>query len=509
MSSCVDKYGAFAKHVQSVSALEGVMGLLGWDEMVMQPSNAAGIKGKQKEVLAGVIHEKRTDDVLGGLLNDLKSDNDDLNAVQKRNVEIALKDYTKAKAIPKALSEEIAALESEGYHKWAEARQASDYAVFKPILEKWVKISLEKAKLISASEDPYNVLLDDFETGMTADRLDEIFGQLREGLVPLIKDIREKGTAPDGAFLKGKSFDVDKQAKMCESIALDLGFSLDTGRLDVSVHPFTGGSHSTDVRMTTRFKENDLTEGLTGAIHETGHSLYEMGRNLEGDWADMPANKAMSMGVHESQSLLWERMVALSRPFQDYLLTKLNAFFPGDFDGISAEQLYGAMNVVKPATESFIRVEADEVTYSMHILLRYELERQLIAGTISVDDVPKAWNAKMEEYLGTKVEKDAQGVLQDVHWSAGAIGYFPTYTLGAMIAVQLFDKAKQDIPDLESQLSQGAFSPLREWLRTNVHKKGSFPRNFDALLTEVTGAPLDPTLYTKFLRNKYEQLYKF
>jgi len=223
----------------------------------------------------------------------------------------------------------------------------------------------------------------------------------------------------------------------------------------------------------------------------------------------MPANKAMSMGVHESQSLLWERMVALSRPFQDYLLTKLTAFFPGDFDGVTADQLYGAMNVVKSAHESFIRVEADEVTYSMHILLRYELERQLIAGTLAVEDVPATWNAKMLEYLGTTVQKDSQGVLQDVHWSAGAIGYFPTYTLGAMIAVQLFDKAKADIPDLEGQLAKGSFTPLREWLNANVHRRGSFPQNFDELLTEVTGKPLDPTLYTKFLRAKYSAIYKF
>ena len=509
-TSCVDKYGVFQRTMRDINSLEGIQGILGWDELVMQPSGASGAKARQKETLAGVIHEKKTDKELGVLLNDLSMEASGLSAVQKRNVEIAFKDYHKATALPMDLSKRIAALESEGYHAWIAARSASDYQKFKPTLSEWVSISLQKAKLIDPKSDPYDVLLDDFESGMTGARLDEIFSELRAGLQPLIKDIRTKGTPPSNKCFAGKKFDVGVQAKMCEAIAQDLGFSLEKGRLDVSVHPFTGGSHPTDVRMTTRFKD-DLTEGLTGAVHETGHSLYEMGRNTEEGWLDMPISKALSMGVHESQSLLWERMVALSRPFQTYLLKKLNDHFPGEFDGITADELYGAMNIVKPSSESFIRVEADEVTYSMHVLLRYEIERELIAGTLSVDDVPSAWNAKMKEYLDTTVEDDAKGVLQDVHWSAGAIGYFPTYTLGAMMAVQIFEQARSELggQQLDGDIANGEFTKLRQWLNAKVHRQGSDPKNFDELMVRVTGRPLDPAVYMAFLREKYTALYKF
>eukprot|EP00877_Chromochloris_zofingiensis_P002211 jgi/Chrzof1/11991/Cz06g17100.t1 len=423
----------------------------------MMPSGSAGSRGAQKSALAGVLYDKRTDKELGELLTQLNDQPGDLDAIQAAVVRDAHKAYIRETAIPKQLAQRIASLETEAYQAWVEARKESDYSKFAPFLQQWVDVSHQKAAAIDPNAPVYDVLLDDYEKDMTSERLDKIFTQVREGLVPLIKELKTQGTAPDDSWLKGE-YDVDKQAELCKQVALDIGFNTDHGRLDVSVHPFTGGSHPTDVRMTTRFKAHDVTEGLTGAIHETGHALYEQGRNLE--WDGLPVNVAMSMGIHESQSLLWERMVALSRPFQDYLLPKIKQFFP-DFPVPNSgnDALYAAQNVIKEP--SLIRVESDEVTYTMHIIMRYEIERGLLDGSIKVSDVPSVWNDKMQQYLGAVPENDAQGCLQDVHWSAGLFGYFPTYSLGAMYACQIYNQAEKEIPDLEKHISAGNFKILK------------------------------------------------
>ncbi|KAF5829548.1 putative carboxypeptidase [Dunaliella salina] len=388
-------YNEAAKKLKEVSVLGGITGLLGWDEMVMLPPGAVECRGQQKEALAGVMFDKRTDAELGRLLTEVKAAIDagqsGLSPHECATIRDAHKDFVRTTAIPKDLAQAMAKLETEAYVAWVQAREQSDFSKFAPYLQ-----------------------------------------QVREGLVPLIQAIKAKGAASiDDSIVKGE-FDVDKQAALCKQVALDIGFSLEKGRLDVSVHPFTGGAHSTDVRMTTRFKPDNVMEGLTGAIHETGHALYEQGRNL--DYDGLPVNQALSMGVHESQSLLWERMVALSPPFASYLLPRLKETFPGKFDKATPDMLFRAANVVQDP--SFIRVESDEVTYPMHVILRYEIERGLISGEIQVDDVPKIWNAKMQQYLGVTLPTEAKGCLQDVHWGAGLMGYFPTYTLGAIYACQ-------------------------------------------------------------------------
>jgi len=506
-NTCSTVYSKVTAHLREITALEGINGLIGWDEMVMQPEGASSAKAKQKSALAGVLFDKRTSSEYGENLAQLQKMRDELDDVQQAVLDISIKKYRKMTCIPKSMATRIAELETEGYQAWIQSREASDFNVFAPKLKEWVDLSIEKAKLIDSVAPTYDTLLDEFEKGMTGARIDEIFAEVRKGLVPLIKEIKEKGTPPDISFLQNKEFDVKKQAAMVESIALDLGFDLKKGRLDVSVHPFTGGSHPSDVRMTTRFKKDDITEGLTGAIHETGHSLYEQGRNSSPEWIDLPVSEALSMGAHESQSLLWERMIALSRPFQDYLLPKLQMSFPDEFShNITADQLYGAINVVK--FPSLIRVEADEVTYTMHVILRYEIERALIEGTLKVEDVNKMWNEKMEEYLFTKPDSDLRGSVQDLHWSQGAIGYFPTYSLGAMAAVQIYEAANKDIPSLEDQISRGEFSPLKTWLNENIHSKGSLFPNLDELLVKSTGKPLDPQVFISYLRDKYSKLYK-
>lgn len=494
-----------AGRLKDISALGGVAGLLGWDEMTIMPQGAAASRAKQKAALAGVIHSKSTDPVIGSLLERLEqSDSSTLDAYEKASVREAARDYKKAIAVTEELVRREAELESRGYQTWVKARQEKKWELFAPVLKEWISARRERADLVDSSKPPYDVLADDYSAGLTAARIQEIFDGVKSGLVPLLAELREKGTAPDSTWLKG-DFDTDKQAALCKEIAEALGFDTENGRLDVSVHPFTGGAHPTDVRMTTRFKATDIMEGLTGAIHETGHALYEQGRNLEYD--GLPVSSAAGMAIHESQSLLWERMVGLSRPFAEYLLPKLRSTFPNAIPADKGpDDLYAAVNVIRE--QSLIRVEADEVTYPMHIILRFEIERGLIDGSISVDDVPNLWNEKMQEYLGIVPADDAEGCLQDVHWSAGLTGYFPTYTLGAMAAVQIFAAAREDLPSLDEDMAAGRFAPLRTWLRDRIHSVGSLYPTADDLLTAVTGKPLDPQLFLDYLRDKYSTLYK-
>lgn len=498
-------YDALAKKLKEVSALGGISGLLGWDEMVMMPAGAAESRAVQKAALAGVLHEKQTEAELGGLLAKLQAANlaDELDAYQQATVREAARDYGKLTAVPKELAQREAELESRGYQAWVKARQASDFAQFAPVLQEWVDLRREKARLVDPAGPVYDTLLDDYEKGMTAARLDEIFGQVKEGLVPLLADLRERGTAPSDTWLKG-DYDTKRQAELCHKIAVAMGFSLENGRLDVSVHPFTGGAHPTDVRMTTRFKQDDLTEGITGAIHESGHALYEQGRNLQYD--GLPVNQALGMGVHESQSLLWERLVGLGRPFSAYLLPLMKEYFPQLPEDKGAEDLYAALNIVK--VPSMIRVESDEVTYPLHIIIRYELEKALVEGSIQVADLPQLWNQKMNEYLGCEPESDARGVLQDVHWSAGLFGYFPTYSLGAMYATQIFKAAEAELPGLADDIAGGRFERLRLWLKEKIHKVGSLHTSGDELMKAVTGAPLDPQVFLAYIKDKYSELYR-
>jgi len=511
-------YSQVTTKLKEINYLQGIVGLLTWDEMTYMPPGAAQCRGTQNSVMAGIIYDKSTDKELGEMLQMLKvAPQEQLNEVQRALIRDEHLKYTKNTALPKELVQKLAQLETDSYNAWVEARKTAEFGKFAPFLQEWVVASLQKARYINPNEKPYDVLLQDFEKGMTSDRLDEIFLEIRNGLVQLIADIRASRTLPDTAWMRGGSFDTELQSQLCKGISIDLGFDESNGRLDASVHPFTGGAHPTDVRMTTRFKANDITEGLTGCIHETGHALYEQGRNLSPDWKDLSVSGPLSMGIHESQSLLWERMVGLSKPFQRYLLPKLQAIFPDKFSDRTPEDLYLAMNCIKDP--SIIRLESDEVTYTMHIILRYEIEKGLLDGSIPVEEVPAVWNSKMKEYLGVEVMDDAQGCLQDIHWAGGAFGYFPTYSLGAMYACQLYACAKEQVdvaskstctkgPTLEENIALGNFAVLKNWLNKNVHKLGSVPASGDELMERVTGNRLQPETFLNYLRCKYTEIYK-
>jgi carboxypeptidase Taq len=503
-----ETYTKLANKLKEHAALSGISGLLGWDEMVQLPPKANQCRSTQKELLAGIIHDRAVDPELGNLLSILQqAQTKGFNEYELATIREAAKDYKKATSIPKSVAQAEAELESRGYQHWVVARQNNDFSAFAPILEEWVALRKQRASLIDPNKKPYDVLLDEYEKGMTSERIDAIFSTVKQHVVPLLARVRAEGTAPDNIWLVNGDFNIDKQDDLCRKIAVELGFDLEAGRLDRSVHPFTGGAHPTDVRMTTRFKKEDITEGLTGAIHETGHALYEQGRNLDHD--GLPVNQALSMGVHESQSLFWERMVALSPAFAAYLLPLLKENFPDAIPASTTPQdLYAAMNVVKDP--SMIRVESDELTYVLHIILRYELEKGLIEESFKVQDLPQLWNAKMQEYLGCIPETDAQGVLQDVHWSAGLAGYFPTYSLGAMYACQIYAAAKEAMSAsvVEENIKKGNFKPIKEWLNEKIHKLGSLPASGDELMVMVTGKPLDPQIFLDYLTDKYTQLYK-
>lgn len=510
-----DSYARLQSALEELSHLEHLAGLAGWDELTMMPSGegAAAARAAAQATLAGVIHERATSETLGRLLREAHEAQERAGASivkgkDRANVKRATEAYEKATRIPGEMAKKQAELGSRGYQVWVKAREGSDYSKFSPVLKEWVDLVRERCELVKPGTKTYDASMDDYERGLTTERLNEIFGVVREGVVPLIEKVYAKKT-PTALEKSGAKnplvgeFDIEKQAELAKRVAVALGFDLTKGRLDVSVHPFTGGCGANDVRMTTRYERKALAESLTGCIHETGHALYEQGRSAE--YIGQPVSEAHGMGVHESQSLLWERMVGLSEPFMHYLLGELKTSFPKEFEDVTPELLYAGFNTVK--NPSVIRVEADEVTYPLHVILRTELEMGLLNGSIKVEQLPQLWNEKMKAYLGVDIKKDSEGVLQDVHWSSGAFGYFPTYLIGAILACNIFNAAKRSIDSLEDKIQRGEFSELREWLRVNVHERGSECDSADELMMLVTGKPLDANEFVAYLQDKYTKLY--
>jgi len=500
--SLKELYSKLFTKLDFISRLQQIKNLLEWDQLVMMPSGAEKSRARQCEALAKVIHDKQVEPELGSIIQSLNAlDLNELNKWERANVRDAKRNYDKETKLSSELVMKLASMQSKGYNIWVEARKNNDFALFAPILQEWVTLLQEKSKAIDPTKSTYDVCIDDFERGLVCERIDPIFDKLKAGLKPLIKKIVSK-PKPDDSFLKGPSFALDKQTEFSHSVAKQIGFDVTCGRLDVSVHPFTISAHPRDTRMTTRYYENNLMEGLSGTVHETGHALYEQGRNMEHE--NMPVSEPLSMGLHESQSLFWERNILLSEPFWKHYTAILKQNFPQIPSNITAKDLYAAVNIVTP---NLIRLEADEVVYPMHIILRYELERDLINGKLNVNDLPELWNQKMKEYIGIVPSTNAEGVLQDVHWSEGLFGYFPSYSFGAIYAAQIFAKACKDIPDLINQIEHGEFANLRAWLGENIHKMGSLYSSGDELMTVVTGEPLNVDFYLNYLTQKYGALY--
>ncbi|MGP0629626.1 carboxypeptidase M32 [Nitrospina sp. 32_T5] len=495
-------YWQLVARLKEIHDLHSVMGILHWDQEVIMPAGGGDSRAQQLATLAGLAHDKFTSAEIGEWLEQLEATpQEGLNEIELCNLRETRREYDQQVKVPRQLVQELAELGSRGHHVWVKARENNKFEEFAPLLEKMVELKKEWAKCIDPHSPAYDVNIDVFERGFTMERIDPIFERLKGELVPLIAAIQDSAYKPDTSFLQG-TFPVEKQKELGQQVIRDMGFNFANGRVDVSVHPFCGGGDCTDVRITTRYREDNFIESLYAAVHETGHALYEQGRMQ--DQKALPVSEALTTGVHESQSLFWERMIAQQEAFIDRYCGLLAETFPQSFRGVDPHTAYEAINVSQP---SFIRVEADEVTYPMHVILRYEIERGLFDGSMSVKDLPGIWNDKMEAYLGIRPPTDREGVLQDVHWSGGAFGYFPSYTLGAMMACQFYRALEREVPDIRDHVRNGNFRVIKDWLNRNIHSKGKL-YDTDTLLKQVTGESFNPEPFITYLQEKYTAIYK-
>jgi carboxypeptidase Taq len=499
--------GLFAQledRFREIADLGAAAGLLGWDQETYLPPAAGAIRGRQFRTISGVIHQRATDPALGRLLDDLgNGENAELSALQNRAVREMRRDFDLSTKIPEALVRDMAEATTNALEVWKKARKKNDFAMFAPALKPVVDLTRRKAEYLAAGRglSLYDALLDTYEPGMKSERVATIFAGVRDRTVRLLERIKGAVHPPTADILHRRYPDAAQWDATMAALRT-IGFDFDRGRQDRSAHPFTGGSDPTDVRLTTRVDENYLPTSFFSALHEGGHGLYEQGLSKE-KVGDILAS-ATSLGIHESQSRLWENLVGRSRGFWQFFYPKLRDFFPEVLRDVEERHFWRAANVVEP---SLIRVEADEVTYNLHIILRFEMERDMMEGRLEVDRLPAVWNEKMEAYLGVVPPTDADGCMQDVHWSHGLIGYFPTYSLGNIYSVPFYRAAEKVLGgDLQASFARGEFVPLRDWLRREIHAYGR-SETAEEIAQRVTGSPLDPGPYMDYLEAKVASVY--
>lgn len=488
--------------VQRAHVLGTVGDLLSWDEQVNLPPGAAEQRATQQAALAETQHAAASDSRIGQRLSELEANRGELTADQVAIVANARRDYDRATKLPAEFVREKAAQGSRGYHAWARAKAGDDFPGYVPVLEKNLELARREAAYLGRGDTAYDCMLDKHDPGLTTAAVDRLFAELKRDLVPLVRAITTSPRAEQArqAAAKLRRFPVDAQRVFLREVTQKIGFDYQRGRIDMSLHPFCSGTGS-DVRMTTRYQEDQPLDALFSSIHETGHGLYEQG--LPTAHLGTALGLHAGMAVHESQSRLWENQVARSRGFWRHFEGRWRELFPEQTARVDSDELYLAVNAVEP---TLIRVDADEVTYNLHIVLRFEMEKKLFAGTLAVRDLPAAWRAASRELLGLEPTTDREGVLQDVHWSDGAFGYFPSYCLGNMIAAQLWTAVRAAHPDLEDAFARGEFGPLLRWLRENIHAQG---RRYSALelVRRVTGEELSPRHLVAYLRERYGTLY--
>jgi carboxypeptidase Taq len=478
--------------------------LLGWDQETMMPTGAGKLRSEQFAALSGLVHERHTRPEVGEWLAACEADaqlrSDPRIAANLREIR---REYDRAVKLPDALVREIASTTALAQQAWRQAREASDFAAFAPWLEKVFELSRQQADCLRAGDDRsrYDALMDQFEPGASEAQLEGVFNELRARLTPIIAAIASSSRA-DSPPVQAGVIPISAQEAFNRSVAERMGFDFGAGRLDVSTHPFCEGIGPGDTRLTTRYREDDFTDALSSTMHEAGHGVYEQGLP-KAEYFGEPLAEATSLGIHESQSRLWENLVGRSRAFWRWAQPRAADAFGAPLAGVSAEALYRAVNQVRP---NLIRVESDELTYNLHIMLRFDLERALLAGDLAVRDLPGSWNERIQADLGLAVPNDRLGALQDIHWSMGAVGYFPTYTLGNLFAAQFWEAASRDRPKLEEEIGQGEFGGLLGWLRDHVHRHG---RQYTAgeLCERATGSPLSADPFIRYVEGKFAPLY--
>jgi carboxypeptidase Taq len=493
-------------YLTQIANLQGAASVLSWDQETYMPRGGNGARAEALATLQGLAHERFTApemeellwrwvDVDSGTVLDPEAD-EPARAVLRE----VLRDYRRAKRLPTPFVSHLEKTCALAHEAWVLAREKRDYALFRPHLTAIVALKREEAAYLGYAETAYDALLDAFEPGMTASRLTPLFAELKPQLSALLARIRDSSVRP--APLPAGPYDTQRQLAFGSLLLSAMGYRFDRGRLDQSAHPFTTGFHPTDVRVTTRVSTEDVTSSLFSCLHEGGHGLYDQG--LDPAHYGTPLGEAVSLGMHESQSRLWENCVGRSIELWRHFYPLLRQAFPGPLAHVSLEGFHAAINTVSP---SLIRVEADELTYNFHIIVRYELEQQLIAGQLSPADLPHAWNEAMHATLGVTPRDDGEGVLQDIHWAHGAFGYFPTYTLGNLYAAQFWQQAQRDLADLPTLIEGGHLEPLASWLRDRVHRWGRTHAS-DALLRRITGEPLNPQHFITYLEGKFAAVYR-
>lgn len=500
--SADDAYQNLLSRWREVTLLGACRSVLSWDEQTYMPPGGAEARGHQLALLAGLRHEKLTDSAIGALLaclegSELVADPLSAPAVNVREIRWT---YDRATKLPKSLVEELARTTSRAQHEWVKARSERSFAVFRPWLEKVMALKRQEADALGFEQHPYDALMDEYDPGTRVKDVSVLFAKLREELVPLVAAIGDAPHKPDESIV-ARYYPVEKQRYFGEQAAAAIGFDFRRGRLDKTTHPFCSTLGSGDCRITTRYNPRHFNESFFGILHESGHAIYEQG--LDPAHYGSPMGEAVSLGIHESQSRLWENEVGRSLSFWRYFFPQAKRIFREALGDVELEQFHFAINAVK---RSFIRVEADEVTYNLHILIRFELEQDLLTGDLPVGDVPAAWNERYRRYLDITPAHDGEGCLQDIHWSAGLVGYFPTYTLGNLYGAQLYRHAAAELGGLDEEFARGEFGRLKDWLTEKVYRHGRRYRSAD-LIRAATGTEPSSKALVDFLRARFGGLY--
>lgn len=495
-----NNYIQYKETLQKIADLKYASAVLQWDQETYLPPKGNDARGRQIATLSELAHEQFTDEKTGALLNELVQDHA-LSNKEKRNAELSMEDYNKSKKLPSAFVRKMSEAVNKSFHAWIKARKENSFSIFREPLQEIISLKRQEAELLGYEQHPYDALMNDYDKGLTTAIADRLFADLRPQLSALLSKM--EAVPQVDASLLHQHFDKDKQWAAGIEILKRMHFDFEAGRQDLSEHPFTTNFSSTDVRVTTRVDENDFGNMMWSCIHEGGHALYEQG--LPESEYGLPLGEYCSLSIHESQSRLWENCIGRGEDFWKHNFPLLQEYFPQQFNNTTIQQFYKAINKVQP---SLIRTEADEVTYHFHVMIRYEIEKLLIEGSIAAKDIPAYWNEHYKKYLGVTVPDDRRGCLQDVHWSHGSFGYFATYSIGSLYAAQFYATIKKQIPDLQQNIIAGNNVPVWEWLKQNIYPYGRY-YNSGELCKKATGEYLNSKYFIDYAAEKYAGIYTF